>query len=226
MSFKEIPESGSLRRTKRSYSARRMFQCDEYENAEALAPAIGEAYPGKPELTVDSVEIQPHGAVVIDPTNPGRLYTHARIIVDYVNPWLEAGPQEISNINTYPMIFQISDGLIYGSDSEAITTPINITVHCSDVEIFQRRPQIPWAEILACQNKINTYAWKGCTPGTVLFNGCDANHEFDPAIGTVYHLTFKFSWLPIGWNSVPRGAAWDTAQLYDYESFQILALGD
>lgn len=176
-------------------------------------PQIGDAYPGRPELTVVSRDMQGDGIVVANPggVDYGPNYSNARVVIGYSNTAYESDGEAIWDTRTCIKAMTISGGLKYGSSTGAdieqpITIYYNENVHTASRLVYTADRAL----IKSLEHCTNNADW---TPagvdntfeaGTLLFMGADSTRVDSPGTVGQYetHIVYNFIENTLGWNKV------------------------
>jgi hypothetical protein len=176
-------------------------------------PRLGDAYPGRPELTVVSLDMEGDGVVVPHPggDDAGANYSGALVRVGYSNTAYESDGEAIWETQTCIKGLTISGGLKYGGSGGAdIEQPVTI-MYCENTHSASRLVYTAdWGLIKGQYNCVNANDW---TPvgldntflaGTLLFVGADAVRVDSPGTPFVQyetHLVYRFIENTLGWST-------------------------
>lgn len=221
------------------------------------------AYPGRKDVFAVSLKFEPFDAASVNPREIGVLKSD---MVDYNGSFAKAVvryrdlssadrrdaalPEDGTSI-TYRMVIAAETWEIAPTGWRWSDTGASLP---GEMKLRKRIPltehrltwhQVvnpPWKTISAVQGKLNGAAFLGCAPGTLLFEGGEANKLYLPGLGLdydpspyVWKIDYLFRELAVkmggtyGWNHVlreqPNGWASVTngsTGLYDYADFQPL----
>lgn len=189
-------------------------------------------YPPSPNMYAVDLLVEPEGDIV-EGSSPIE-FTHARVTVTFGVPdWpyqpaddpsflqsltddpaenalLKYAKQQISyGYETYPVP---SSSLTYQSDGAKFNghTVIKVAV-VTLVITFQRYPSQPFKKIKDKLGTVNDRTWFGNPTGTVFFDDCQTEPQFDPDGTRTQQVMFRFKYRTIPWNKFlrPDGLTWD-----------------
>jgi hypothetical protein len=202
----------------------------------------GDAWPGIPNLTAQSVDVEPRGKTgnsewseAIIPATRARL----RIAYDTSRGGLQTGG---SNGGPEDEVYLV-ESVDYSC--EVLTIPVKVVDSGKEREA-KRHFRIPtityiaelpkvlrpsWSTIQDLSGKINSVAVFGGAVGTVLFDGPKLNRTIDQSGNFSWHAVYKFVYNKFGWNNQlhPDTLEWVAATAVSgantiYESADLSAL--
>ncbi len=222
-------------------------------------------YPGRKDVFATSLRFEPLDADAVNPREMSELGTDlvdydgsfAKAVVEYAmldsQERKDAAMPEDGTAITYAMKVVASDiemapaGWKWSDTGAALSAATKFTKRVPVTEHHLTWSYVsnpPWTVISSAQGKVNSASFLGCAPGTLLFEGGEANKLYKPGYGLdegvqafcwqikyiFRELSLKGNGSALGWNAIQRteSGSWATVSntsgrpLYDSTNFQTL----